>query len=449
MGNKSKLAAVATAAAMALTLTACGGAETPQASGSAAGAASGTVSYWLWDANQLPAYQACADAFTKANPDIKIEITQAGWDDYWTKVTNGFVAGTAPDVFTDHLSKYPEFISQGQLEPLDDVKLDTYQPGLADLWVGQDGQRYGVPKDFDTVAIFYNKKLVKDAGIDEASLQTMAWNPDDGGTYEKLIAHLTVDANGKRGDESGFDKSKVKVYGLGLDGGSGGANGQTQWSMYTGTTGWTVTDKNPWGTHYNYDDERFQKTQAWMYSLIQKGYMPSLAATTGQSSADIFGAGKYAMITQGSWMTSTFFSFKGIETGLAPTPVGPSGKRASMYNGLADSIWVGSKNKPAAKKWVEYLGGAECQKIVGSKAVVFPAVPTGTDAAEAAFKAKGIDVTAFLVHVKDQTTFLFPITDHASQVGGIMQPAMDAVYSGKAPASSLTEANTQVNALFG
>ena len=58
-------------------------------------------------------------------------------------------------------------------------------------------------------------------------------------------------------------------------------------------------------------------------------------------------------------------------------------------------------------------------------------------------------MTAFLVNVKDKTTFLFPITDHASQIDGIMNPAMDAVLSGKAPATSLTDANNQVNQLFG
>lgn len=451
MRTTKKLAATLSAAVLSLSLAACSGGTTPSTTGASAGggAASGTISYWLWDANQLPAYQACADAFAQANPGTKVQITQAGWDDYWTKVTNGFVAGTAPDVFTNHLSKYPEFVSTGQLEPLDSVKLETYQPGLADLWVAQDSKRYGVPKDFDTVAVFYNKKLLAEAGVAEADLQTMTWNYDDGGTYEKIAAKLTVDANGKRGDEPGFDKTKVKVYGLGLDGGSGGAYGQTQWAMYTGTTGWQFTDKNPWGTKYNYDDERFQKTQAWMARMIEKGYMPSLAAVTGASSTDIFGAGKYAMVTQGSWMTSSFFNLKDIEVGLAPTPVGPTGKRASMYNGLADSIWVGSKNKETAKKWVEYLGSAACQIEVGKKAVVFPAVPAGTDAAEAAFKAKGIDVSAFLVHVKDQTTFLFPITDKASSIGNIMQPAMDAVYNGQAPVSSLTQANAEVNALLG
>ncbi len=27
------------------------------------------ITYWLWDNNQLPAYQACAAAFEKQNPD--------------------------------------------------------------------------------------------------------------------------------------------------------------------------------------------------------------------------------------------------------------------------------------------------------------------------------------------------------------------------------------------
>ena len=154
------------------------------------------------------------------------------------------------------------------------------------------------------------------------------------------------------------------------------------------------------------------------------------------------------MLTNGSWQTNALFGAKGIDVGLAPTPIGPSGKRASMYNGLADSIWVGSKNKPAAAKWVEYLGSTDCQNIVGAKAIVFPAIPSATDKAKAAWKAKGIDVTPFTDQVKNKTTFLFPITDHASEIEGIMHPAMDAVLSGSQPVTSLTDANKQVNQLF-
>lgn len=417
--------------------------------------AAGEINYWLWDNNQKPAYQQCASDFNKKNPAITVKITQYSWDDYWTTLTNSFVAGTAPDVFTNHVQKYPEFVSQNQLLPLDatltkdGVSMDRYQKDLADLWVGQDGKRYGLPKDFDTTAIYFNKKLVEAGGITSDQLANMSWNPDDGGTYEKIIAHLTVDTNGNRGDEPGFDKTKVKVYGLGLDGSSGGGLGQTQWAMYTGTLGWTVTDKNPWGTHYNYNKPEFQKTIAWMRSLIDKGYMPTIESITGQASADLFGAGKYAMITNGSWIINQMFGYKGVETGLAPNPIGPTGKRSSMFNGLADSVWVGTKNKAAAIRWVEYLGSPDCQDIVGERGVVFPAIDSGTKLAEKSFAMRGIDVEPFLVHLKDGTTFLPAITDYASQINNIMTPATDAVMTSKAPADSLTAANDQVNALFG
>ncbi|MFJ4172319.1 ABC transporter substrate-binding protein [Paenarthrobacter sp. NPDC089714] len=444
---KKTLGVAAAAAAIALTLSACGG------SSAGSSEAKGEINYWLWDANQLPAYQQCADDFTKANPDIKVKITQRGWDDYWTTLTNGFVAGTAPDVFTNHLSKYPEFAAKKQLLPLDEavekdgIKLDQYTKGLPELWVGQDGKRYGLPKDWDTVGLFYNKAMTDAAGITAEQMANLDWNPKDGGSYEKAIAHLTVDKNGKRGDEAGFDKNNVAAYGLGLTG-SGSGQGQTEWSFLTATTGWTATDKNPWGTKFNYDDARFQETIAWWAGLIDKGYMPKLETTVGASMPDSFGAGKAAINSNGDWLIGQYKTYKGIETAIAPTPKGTDGKRASMFNGLADSVWAGTKNPAASVKWVEYLGSTACQDVVASKAVVFPAISSSSDKAAEAFKAKGTDVSAFTTHVKENTTFLFPIADKAAKVDGIMKPAMDAVLSGKKPASSLTEANTQVNNLF-
>lgn len=441
---------VAGAAALALSLVACGGSD----SGGGGGKTSGQVRYWLWESAQLPAYKSCQKAFEVKHKDIKIKIEQYGWDDYWSKLTTGFVSGTAPDVFTDHLAKYPEFATKGQLEPLDKyikrdkVATDIYQPGLADLWVSQDKKRYGLPKDWDTIAIFYNKKMVKDAGISEEQLQTLTWNPTDGGTYEKVIAHLTMDKNGKRGDEPGFDKNNVKTYGLGLEGSGGNNAGQGQWSMYAGSTGWQATNKNPWGDKYNYDDPRLQDTIAWWHGLIDKGYMNKLESTVGVTPDTQMAAGKFAMSTNGDWTIGAYYGQKGIEVGTAPTPIGPSGKRASMFNGLADSIFVGSKNKESSWQWVKFLASPECEKLVGEKGVVFPATLEGTDIAAQKFKARGVDVSAFTVQVKDKTTFLFPITDHAADIGAIFQPAFDAVMSGKAPASSLTKANEQVNALF-
>ncbi|MEV6383851.1 sugar ABC transporter substrate-binding protein [Streptomyces sp. NPDC051773] len=441
------------------TLTAWAGALTLSlvtgcAQGDGTGASSNTVTYWLWDANQLPAYRACAEGFEKENPGLKVKISQLGWSDYWTKLTAGFIAGTQPDVFTDHIQKFGQFADLEVLEPLDDLGIEdsAYQPGLAANWIGQDGRRYGAPKDWDTVALFYNKKLAKDAGLTADELNGLSWNPKDGGTFEKAVAHLTVDGKGRRGDEPGFDKHDVKVYGLASNGG-GYADGQTQWSPFTGSAGWSYTDKDRWGTKYRYDSETFQSVIKWYFGLAEKGYMVPFAdynVQSNQANTQV-AAGKAAATFDGAWMISTYAGFKGVDIGTALTPAGPTGKRATMMNGLADSITKASRNKAGARQWVAYLASDACQSVVGRYGVVFPATPAGTEAAVAAYEKKGLDVSAFTEPVADKKnsrTFSYPITNYAADVTALMQPAMEDIYGNGAPVSGLDETNDQINLIL-
>ena len=446
MTMKKNGMAIVTVAALPFVLMGCSA-----ASDSGSGT---TLTYGLWDSSQLPAYEQCAADFSAANPDITVEVEQLGWDDYWNKINTGFVSGATFDVFTSHLAFYPEFMHSEQVLPLDDYiaaeDFDTsiYQDGLLELWQSPEGQQYGLPKDFDTVALFYNQKLTDEAGLTAEQLGSLDWNPDDGGTYEAAIAHLTVDANGVCGDEPGFDKSNVAVYGTWMEN-SGGGDGQTQWAFLTATNGWESTN-GAWGDEYNYDDPKFQETIDWWYSLVEKGYMPSFEAQVGIGWADQLTAGVAAIVPNGSWMTGYVFGAAGDNfiPAVAPTPVGPSGERASMFNGLADNIWAGTKNPDQAWEWVKYLGSLDCQSVVAEAGVVFPAIPEATDAAIAVFGARDIDVSAFTIQVEEGTTFLYPITDHKSDVNAIITPAMEAIMSGKAKADSLTEFNEQVNALF-
>ena len=127
---RKKLGAVLVgAAALSLTLTACGGGGggAEAGGGGSEGGAIDTSNATGDSATGCGMPTSCRPTrpaptrSTPGNPNINVKITQYGWDDYWGKLTNGFVAGTAPDVFTDHLSKYPEFVSQEQLVPLDDT----------------------------------------------------------------------------------------------------------------------------------------------------------------------------------------------------------------------------------------------------------------------------------------------------------------------------------------
>lgn len=419
-----------------------------------AGGGSGVIDYWLWDSNQQPGYQKCADAFEQENPDLKIKITQLGWGDYWGKLTAGFISDTAPDVFTNHLAKYAQFVDLDVLLPLDeleatkDVNGNDYQPGLADLWVGEDGHRYGTPKDWDTVALFYDKDTLAEADVSAEDLSDLEWNPTDGGSYEEMLAHLSVDVNGVRGDEPGFDKDHVQVYGMGI-GDAGGSFGQTTWSAFAGSNDWSFADRNPWGTHMNYDQPNFQAAIGWYFGLAQKGFAPKLGTFADGTGPDKqLGAGRAALAMDGSWMISTYSGLEGIDLAFAPTPIGPSGRRASPFNGLADSVTKLADDPEAAAKWVKFLSGEECQQIIGEAGVVFPARPGGTEKSMEVRKSAGLDVTSFTTHITDETTFLLPVVNYAADIEAIMGPGMEAIYIGQEPVSYLADLNSQINTLF-
>ncbi|WP_219413588.1 ABC transporter substrate-binding protein [Pseudonocardia nigra] len=443
---------VAAAACLAVALVpVCGGGDVTATAGG--WDETGEVTYWMWDSAQLPAYQQCATDFEATHPDIDISTEQLGWDDYWGRLLTAFVADAAPDVFVNHTSKTGDFITRGLIEPIDQLvardgpDLAQYVPGTAELWIGPDGQRYGLPKDFDTIGAFYNVEMAEAAGISAEQMQNLTWNPEDGGTYEDVIARLSVDANGVRGDEPGFDPANVATYGLGLNKNPSGA-GQSDWANYAATLGWRHTDKAPWGTRFNYDDPRFQDTTAWWRGLIEKGYMPRLELTVGGQTSQLLQSGTIAMATEGSWQISNFAGLGGTELATAPMPIGPAGERASMTNSLADSIAAGSDNKGAAWQWVRYLASEECQSVVAQGGVVVPAIESTVETAEAAIGESGLAITPFTRNFREGTTFPYPATLHAGEIDAIMGTAMERVMACQADPASFTEANAEVNALF-
>jgi multiple sugar transport system substrate-binding protein len=415
-----------------------------------------TIRYTLWDSNQLPAYQKVADNFMAKNPGIRIEISQLGWGDYWSNLQTTMVAGTAADVFTDHLAKYPEFAAKGQLmdiEPMvkaDKVPTNIYLTGLADLWT-RDGKRFGLPKDWDTIAVVYNKDMAAKAGITDQEMNSMTWNPRNGGTFETVLRKFAQDKNGHNGLSQDFDPNNVVRWGISMDYSNFGAYGQQYWSSFAASTGWKFTD-GMYAKKYYYDDPRFIQTMQYFADLSRKkGLMTPYEALSAQNvgSTVLFTSQKIGLVLDGSWMIGFYGSQTEFKVGFARLPIGPVGRR-SMFNGLADSIYVHTQHPKEAWQWVKYLGSAEAQNVVGSYGAVFPAIESGVQAALRTYKERGLDVSAFTAQALEKNgTFLFPITDHASEINSIMQEALDSIFLGKAAAAdALKSANQKVDALF-
>jgi multiple sugar transport system substrate-binding protein len=130
-------------------------------------------------------------------------------------------------------------------------------------------------------------------------------------------------------------------------------------------------------------------------------------------------------------------------------PKGPLGRK-SVINGLADSIWIGSKHQEEAWKWVKFLASPEAQKIVGGYGVVFPAIAEAAEISMKRMAAKGADVSAFVEEAKQPDgTFFLPISEHASDVVRILRANFDAIFlEGADVTGTLKATNKEVNALF-
>jgi multiple sugar transport system substrate-binding protein len=399
-----------------------------------------TLTYALWDQTQQAGYQACADAFTAQNPDIKIKITQAAWNTYWQNLTTQMTAGDAPDVFTDHVAYYPQFVADNQLMDISsdvassNVNLGQYQSGLADLWV-DGGKRYGLPMDWDTEGLVYNTKQLRAAGVDPSTLSTLTWNPADGGTFEKLIAELTVDQNGNNGLSPKFDKNHVKVYGF-VPTYDDGAAGQNGWGDLAAENGFSFLPK-PFSTTYDYNSPALAQTIQWIASLAQKGYAPPYSKSSSLGVQTVLDSGQGAMTILGSFNVSSYTGSTAKQSyGFAELPIGPDGRK-TFINDLSDAIWAGTKHPDQAWKWVEYLASPACQDIVAAKGVIFPAITEASRKAETARLAKGEDITPFVQEAQAAGgTFVYPISQHEDQINTEVQSQLDAVWLGQSNATA-------------
>jgi multiple sugar transport system substrate-binding protein len=433
-----KLRAITAAVAVAGIVAALSGCSS---SPSGSGSASGTVNWWTWDDKQAASYQKCLPGFDKENPGVKVKISQYNVNDYFTKLTAGFVAGTAPDAFQNSVPLLGEYASQKQIMPLDDlIKKNNYDTSIFSVGLGSwkytDGKQYGLPLDWASAAFYFNQDAIKAAGYTATEIDNLTWNPDDGGTFDKTVAHLTVDANGKRGDEPGFDKANVKTYGVGSLS-SSDFNGQTSWNAFASSTGWRLGDKDSWPTQLEFAKPVFAKTMDYVRSLEDRGFAPKFGSLTAPGTEQL-SSGKVAMIEGGSWDAPTYANVPGLTVGIAPTVKGPDG-RSVISNSNANNIFVGTKNLDATWKWVSYMGSEACQSAAGVDGTFLPSIAASMKVAEDAQKAKGVDLSVFTKALQNKELYAAPPTVNGQELADTLKPMFEAYFSGETNDSTFAD----------
>ena len=448
MRTRARLTAGLLAAAMPITLTACSSGSSSTSSGPV------TLTYALWDSNQQSAYQACADAFTQANPNIHIKITQAAWGQYWQNLTTQMTAGNAPDVFTDHVAYYPQLVKNNQILDISSRvgrRQDRPQP-VPDGPGGPVGQGRQALRPAEGLG--HHR-----AGLQHRHAQERGRRPGDAGGPD-LESHRrrqlrAADRQDDRGQEGhngldpAFDKNHVKVHGMEIAY-DDGSTGQSSWGDLAAENGFTFLDKNPFGTKYHYSDPQLAATVDWFASLAKKGYASAYDKSSTLGPDAVLNAGKSAMTMTGSWNINTYLGSTATQKfAFAPLPTGPQGRR-TFINGLSDAIYAGTKHPDQAWQWVKFLGSSSCQDIIASKGVVFPAIKADSQNALATHQSAGQDVKVFVDEATAPGgTFTYPITDHADQITQEVQTDLESVWLGQSSASSaLGKAQKAVDGFF-
>jgi multiple sugar transport system substrate-binding protein len=361
---QSKRTVLAVVAGAVLLFAACGGgtpspsaSQAPPAasSGSSAAAASAspvaysgpptTIEYSIWgDPQELTSQKKIVDAFHKVEPNITVKVTVSDWEAFWDKLQAGLAGGAAPDVFAMDGPLFPDYQSRDQLLDLkpyiDKEGYDLTQ--LADQGVKDfttaDGGQYGLPRDLNVIALYYNKKMFDAANVPY---------PDDTWDWNKLVEvakQLTKDTNGDgKTDQWGFytETTDMENYWLSLVWQNGG-----DVLSPDGTTTAINTPEAAGGI-------QFLQDLIWKHKVMPD---PAITAETG----DTFEQGKAAMEANGSWLVPTHTAAK-LDFGIAPLPKGPV-TQATSVNPTGAVVFKGTKSPDAAWAFVKYLASPAAQE---------------------------------------------------------------------------------------
>ena len=251
-----------------------------------------------------------------------------------------------------------KYASNGVIMPLDQqissdkVNFNNYPSSLVDLYT-YNGKHYALPKDFDTVGLWYNKTLFDAAGVKYPD-DTWTWS-----TLEQVAKKLTNPAKGIWGIAAALD------------------NQENYYNTIYQNGGYVISsDKKTSG--YN-NPATIGGLKFWV-DLIQNGWSPTLAQMTDTQPLNLFESGKVAMFYGGSWDAIEFGQNEYTKDKVDVTVMPEGLKRATVIHGLGNVINANTQHATEAWQFVQFLGSQRAAEIQANTGTVIPAY-NGTQSA--------------------------------------------------------------------
>ncbi|WP_434968691.1 ABC transporter substrate-binding protein [Microbacterium sp. bgisy207] len=316
-------------------LAACSSGDNGGGSGSAddleaALEAGGEITYWSW----TPSAEAQVEAFEAKYPNVTVNLVNAGTNtEEYTKLQNAIKAGSgAPDVVQIEYYAFPQFA-------LSDSLLDLAPYGFADLegdysagpWgsVDFDGKIYGLPQDSGPMALFYNKTVYDQYGIEVPT----TWDEFIAAGEKLQAADPTKFIAADTGD-AGFTTSMIWQ--------AGGQPFQT-------TDGTTIT--------IDLQDEGSTQFADMWNQLLENGLLADIPAWSDEWFTGL-GDGTIASLVIGAWMPGVLESSVPDGAGdwrVAPMPSYDGSPVSAENGGGGQAVTKQSKNPALAAAFLKWL----------------------------------------------------------------------------------------------
>jgi len=294
------------------------------------------ITFMAWGApEELAVWQKLADDFHAINPNITVKMDVSDWDSYWTKLDTLFAGGTPPDVFAMDAPMYKDWQSKGvllNLQPYIDKTpgfLDGLYPEPLKGYKMEDGY-YGLPRDFQTIVMFYNKDMFDKAGVPYPK-QGYTWND-----LREMAKKLTIVNSEGKVDQYGFSCDLWDM--------------EICWSEAIWSNGGDVISSDYIKTMVGEPKAR----EAWQMFhdmiFVDKSMPDTVAAQ--ELGSDLFQAGKVALWPMGHWAIPGY-STVNFQWDVAPMPTGAAAQVTSV-NSAGFVAAKDSKHPDAAWEFIKY-----------------------------------------------------------------------------------------------
>ncbi|MGJ8534568.1 MAG: extracellular solute-binding protein [Alphaproteobacteria bacterium] len=330
------------------------------------------IEYWQYFFEaRVTAMDQLIENFEAANPDITVKMTHFPYADYRTKVAAAIPAGEGPDVVQLFYGWLNDYVQADLIQPLpaDQFPVEKIEAEFFPMVQAMKrGDNYmALPTAVRSLALFYNKRLFKNAGIDgppatlDELVETAKKIAQKDGAGNITTVGITTGMTGQ--DHHWFREGLIRQFG-----------------------GDPYTD-NYKSVNYNSDAGRaalkYYTDLEDVHEVTKVGFMDEAQAA--------FKAGRAGMHIDGSFRIGALNKVRGLQWGVAELPAAADGTKSNYSSYWVNAVTTKAQGEKydAAVKFMAYVTSDEAMQIWLDTVGELPAKPsaalTETNAANETF----------------------------------------------------------------